>query len=56
MTETKIRIEKNKFGGHEVIITNDDLTEAEKNKVKYSVYKSINESYKNLIKYLPKES
>jgi hypothetical protein len=56
MTETKVKIEKNKWGGHEVTIINDDLTEAEKNKIKYSVYKSINESYHELIKCLSKES
>ncbi len=53
MQTTKIKIEKNNLGGKNVIVINDDLTQEQRNRIKYEVYKTINGSYHKLIKYLP---
>jgi hypothetical protein len=52
---TKVTIKKNEWGKKDVIVTDDNLSSAEKLKVKYSIYKMINESYKSLMNHLPKE-
>lgn len=52
MEKTKIKIVRNHLGARDVIVTNDDLTQEQKNLIKYEVYKQINESYHNLMKSL----
>lgn len=53
MKETKIQIKRNELGGRDVIVINDELTVEQRNMIKYEIYKSINESYSKLIKFLP---
>ena len=53
---TQVKVTKNRLGAREVIIIDDNMTPEEKIKLKYAIYKSINESYKKLMKFLPKES
>lgn len=53
MGKTSIVIERNKYGDIMVNVINEDLSSKERNEIKYKIYKQINESYKNLLKYLP---
>jgi len=53
MKKTRVIIEKKSNGQKEVIIINESLSTEEKRIIKYAIYKTINESYEKLIKFLP---
>jgi len=56
MENTKVKIEVGINGQKKVTVINDNLTDEQKQKIQYSVYKEINEPYKRLMNFLNKEA
>ena len=54
--ETKVKIEVGINGQKKITVFNENLTSEDKLRLKYSIYKEINEPYKRLMNFLDKEA